>query len=147
MARKRKPSKGAQVAAALPSWEGTPFHPHAKTKGAGCDCKGLLWGVADELGFSEAGSEYARALDYNLSKRNGVPSARLREGFSSLFDPVQDMKPGDILLCNWGGQPGHIAIFDGERAWSSLPGSGVKSRTLRSLFHKFPLDSVWRWRD
>jgi cell wall-associated NlpC family hydrolase len=134
------------VAAALPSWEKTPFHPQARIKGAGCDCKGLLWGVADELGFPEAQSEYARAIDYSLSKRNGVPSDRLKEGFAALFDPVTDMQAGDILLCKWDGKVGHIAIFDGTRAWSALPGAGVRPRSLAALLHRFPLDSIWRWR-
>jgi cell wall-associated NlpC family hydrolase len=139
--------RGDLVAAALPSWDRTPFQPHQRCKGAGCDCKGLLWGVASELGFPEAESEYAKALDYNLSKRSGVPSVRLKEGFAALFDPAQDMRAGDVLLCKWDGHAGHIAIFDGARVWSSLPGLGVRSRTLRSLFHKFPLDSIWRWRE
>jgi cell wall-associated NlpC family hydrolase len=140
-------ARGDLVAVAVKGWERTPFHPHAKAKGAGCDCKGLLWGVAEELGFPEAQSEYANALDYNLSKRDGVPAERLREGFSKLFRRVKKMRPGDILLCNWDGKPGHIAIYEGnERAWSSLPDSGVRSRPLRVLFHRFPLDSVWRWK-
>lgn len=141
------PSRGELVAQALPSWDRTPFHPHAKAKGAGCDCKGLLWGVAEELGFPEAQSEYAQALDYNLSKREGVPADRLREGFSKLFRRVKKPRPGDILLCDWGGKPGHIAIYAGDgRAWSSLPGSGVRCRRLEVLHHKFPLDSIWRWK-
>lgn len=142
----RKKDRGKLVAKALPSWEKTPFHPQAKLKGIGCDCKGLLWGVAEELKFPEAQSEYAKAIDYSLSRRNGVPSVRLKEGFAALFDPVADMKAGDILLLEWDGEAGHIAIFDGNRAWSSLPGSGVRSRSLPALFHKFPLDSIWRWR-
>jgi hypothetical protein len=140
-------TRGELVAAALPSWDKTPFEDHQRCKGAGTDCKGLLWGIATELNFPEAQSEYATTTDYNLRKRDGVPWRRLKEGFAALFDQVSDMKPGDILLCLLGDGPGHIAIFDGARAWSSLPGSGVRSRTLRSLFHKFPLDSVWRWRD
>jgi hypothetical protein len=146
VARKRKPTRGEQVAFAVQFWDKTPFHPQAKAKGAGCDCKGLLWGVTDELGFPEAQSEYAQAIDYSLSRRDGIPSARLKEGFSALFDLVDDMRAGDVLLCKWDGHAGHIAIFDGERAWSALPGSGVRSRSLDVLFHKFPLDSIWRWR-
>jgi hypothetical protein len=104
--RKKKPNRGQLVAAALPAWEKTPFHPQARVKGAGCDCKGLLWGVADELGFPEAQSEYAKAIDYSLTKRDGVPSARLKEGFAALFDPVTDMQAGDILLLQVGRSSG-----------------------------------------
>jgi cell wall-associated NlpC family hydrolase len=147
VARKKKPTRGEQVAFAVQFWDKTPFADHQRCKGAGCDCKGLLWGVTDELGFPEAQSEYAKAVDYSLRRRDGLPSDRLKQGFAELFDQVRDMRAGDVLLCKWDGQPGHIAIFDGERAWSSLPGSGVRSRSLSVLFHKFPLDSIWRWRD
>ena len=140
-------ARGDLVAAELPKWDRTPFHPHAKARGVGCDCKGLLWGVTEELGFPEAQSEYARALDYNLLKRDGVPAERLRDGFSKLFRQVKTPMPGDILLCSWDGKPGHIAIYAGDdRAWSSLPTSGVRQRPLRVLFHYFPLDSIWRWK-
>lgn len=142
-------SKGARVADILPSWEGTPFHPHARVKGAGVDCKGLPWAIADELGFKEAQSEYAQALDYDLTRADGIPSARLREGFEKLFKRVEleDRKPGDLLLCKWNGKPAHIAILGhNDRAYNALPEHGVKPRTLRALFHVFPLDSVWRWR-
>jgi cell wall-associated NlpC family hydrolase len=139
--------RGAKFADHLASWDGTPFHEHANLKGVGCDCKGMLWGAADELGFPEAHSEYAQALDYSLTRRDGVSAARLREGFAALFDRVDDMQRGDILLCKWGGRPGHIAVYDGDgRAWSALPSSGVRRRSLRALTHKFPIDSVWRWR-
>lgn len=137
------------VVQALPAWEGTKFHPHAKARGAGCDCKGLLWGVAEELGFPEAQSGYATTIDYSLAKRDGIPAATLKEGIASLFDRVaEDIRAGDILLCKWGGHPGHIAIADGAgRAWSALPAGGVRRRELCVLFHRFPLDSIWRWRE
>jgi len=140
--------RGGLVAEAVKSWQGTPFEDHQRRKHAGADCKGFFWGVTEELGFPEAQSEYAQDISYNLRKRDGIPHRRLKEGLAALFDPVSgEWKPGDILLCKHGGYPAHIALWDGERVWSSLPGVGVKSRTLRSLFHKFPLDSVWRWRD
>lgn len=141
-------SRAQRLADALSEWEGTPFHEHARLKGVGTDCKGMLWGACDELDFPEAKSEYATTLDYHLTQRNGVPSARLKEGFAALFDPVSgDWKRGDILLCKWGGQAAHIAVFDGEeRAWSALPASGVRRRKISVLFHHYPLDSVWRLR-
>lgn len=108
----------------------------------------MLWGAASELGFPEAGSEYATTTSYSLTKRHGVPSDRLVEGFSALFDRVEDMERGDILLLKWSGSVAHIAVFAGDgRAWSSLPGSGVRCRRLEVLLAKFPLHSVWRWRD
>ena len=136
------------VADALPGWKDTPYADHQRCKGAGADCKGFFWGVTDELGFAEAQSDYARDQGYNLRKRRGIPSERLVEGFTALFDPVSDeWKRGDILLCKVGPMPGHIAIWDGERAWSALPGHGVRPRSINALTHKFPLHSVWRFRE
>ena len=40
------------------SWLGTPFHAQGRAKGIGCDCLGLLMGIAREL---------------NLKSKNGLP--------------------------------------------------------------------------
>jgi cell wall-associated NlpC family hydrolase len=143
-------TRGEMVAQALPGWKGTPFHDRARAKGKGCDCKGLLWGVADELGFPEAQSPYARHTDYSLTKRHGIPSDELLEGFTALFDRVDEVRPGDILLLKLGRTPGHIAICSGEgKAYHAQisPNAYVKEASLRSLLKMFPLHSVWRWRD
>lgn len=140
-------TRGELLAAELPNWEGTPFHPHARAKGAGVDCKGLLWGACAELGFPEAESEYARFISYSLNKSKGIPASHLFEGFKALFDPADGSQPGDILLCNVGKAPGHIAIANGQgRAWNSIPGSGVRLRKTETVFRKFPLHSAWRLR-
>lgn len=136
-------SLGDRVAAEARTWIGTPFHWQASLEGSGCDCKGLLWGIARELNRPEAASIYANMADYGPR----FDGKLLKEGIAALFNPAVGMKPGDVLLCKWNGQPGHIAIYVGnERAVSAVPGAGVKERPLRALFHKFPLDSVWRWR-
>jgi cell wall-associated NlpC family hydrolase len=148
MPRKKK-TRGQLVADALPGWEGTPFLDQACVKGRGVDCKGLLWGVASELGFPEAQSEYAKDVGYSLRRAGGVPSNRLLEGFAALFDKVDEPEPGDILLLKIGGKPGHIAIYHGDgRAYHAqiAPNSHVKKATLRSLFFFYPLHSIWRWR-
>jgi hypothetical protein len=143
-------TRGEMVAQALPGWKGTPFHPVARIKGKGCDCKGLLWGIADELGFPEAQSDYARRTGYSLTTKRGIPSDELVEGFKSLFDPADDFAPGNVLLLKIGGDPKHIAICSTEgRAYHAQidPNPYVKEASLRSLLKMFPLHSIWRWRD
>jgi hypothetical protein len=148
MPRKAKTSRGDKLADQIAKWDQTPFHPHARLRGIGADCKGSLWGACDELGFPEAKSEYATTLDYNLTRANGIPTDKLREGFAALFDRVTDEKRGDILLCKHGGVPAHIAVDAGNgRAWSALPASGMRCRKQSTLFHHFPLDSRWRLRE
>jgi cell wall-associated NlpC family hydrolase len=145
-------TRGELVAAEAREWLGTPFRWQQSQKGVGCDCKGLLWGVARELGFPEAESLYAKVADYSPTRP--VPSALLKEGFAELFDPVTDeWQPGDILLLKIAGPKGptnHIAIVsdDTARAIHAQIGSRdwVKETRLRALLTVCPVDSVWRWR-
>jgi hypothetical protein len=65
---------------------GTPFVPQQAVKGKGCDCKGLIWGAARELGFPEADTPYAQFVHYDLGRRDGIPSALLKQGMAALFD-------------------------------------------------------------
>lgn len=144
--------RGEQFLAEVREWIGTPFHPQAAAKGKGCDCKGLLWGAARQLGFPEADTPYACFIAYDLTTRKGVPAALLKEGMGNVFDRADEMQPGDILLCLWGGEPGHLAVYSGnDRAIHAhtpviTPRGKVKENALRSLFYFYPLDSVWRWK-
>lgn len=140
-------SRGALVASEAREWLGTPFRWQASQKQVGCDCKGLLWGVARELGFPEAESLYAKVADYSPTRP--VPSALLKEGFASIFDPVDDIQLGDVLLVRIGNRPCHIAIVSDEgRAIHAQigPKDWVKETRLEALLKLFPLDSAWRWR-
>lgn len=147
--------RGEQFLAEVREWIGTPFHEQAAAKGAGCDCKGLLWGAAREIGFPEANTPYAEFIGYDLWKRGGVPSDLLKEGMAALFDqvPFEKRKPGDIFLCRMRrGSVGHLAVYAGRdraiHAHTPLVTASpkVKENALRALFFYYPLDSVWRWK-
>lgn len=128
-------------------WIDTPFKWGQSVKGRGCDCKGLIAGVARELGRSEGDSVYARLANYRADRP--VPSDTMMEAMAALFDRTEAMEPGDVLVMNHAGRPSHMAIFVGNgRAVHAYPGIGakVRSRQLAVLFHKFPLHSIWRWR-
>lgn len=140
-------SFGALVAAEALDWIDTPFRWGQSQKGVGCDCKGLVAGVARELGRPEAASFYAALADYRVDRP--VPALVLLEGMSALFDLVDGMEPGDVLLLKHGGRPGHLAIHVGNgRVVHAYPAhhARVRERDLEVLFHKFELHSVWRWR-
>jgi cell wall-associated NlpC family hydrolase len=133
-----------RIAAEAVEWVGTPFVWGQSVKQVGCDCKGLVAGVFRELGRPEADSFYATFSHYRADRP--VPSTLLVEGFESLFDRVNDVKPGRILLLNHAGHPGHMAIaVSEERAVHAFPGrrSEVSERDLAVLFHKFPPHSIW----
>ena len=138
---------GDRVVAEARKWVGTPFHDQASLKGVGCDCKGLVWGVARELGRKEANTPYAQFIHYDLKRKGGVPGKLLREGMAALFDRAEEIKPGDILLLAHDGDPIHLAIATDEGFAIHASGKrGVKERSLVAVCHKYQIDSVWRWR-
>lgn len=144
-------TKDDLVALEVEKWDRTPFNPQQCCRGAGVDCKMLPAGIARDLGFPEAKSVYALTTSYNLKARNGLPSSYLLEGFEALFDRVDEIRPGRLLLMKWRGRPAHIAIASRNegRAWHAQiePNAFVKEASIRSLFKLFPLHSVWAWRD
>lgn len=144
-------SKDALVARQVELWARTPFDPAQCCRGAGVDCKMLPAGVARDLGFPEANSVYALTRDYDLTKKNGLPTRVLLEGMNALFDRVADIRPGRLLLLRWRGTPAHLAIASRREgfAWHAQiePNAFVKEASLRSLLKVFPLHSVWAWRD
>lgn len=139
--------RGDLVAACAETWIGVPFHWQGRVR-AGCDCKGLVAGVAAELDFPEARSLEALAGDYGLK----VPAARLRAGLALLFDRVAaaGRRPGDVLLVLLDARPQHLAIaapLDGRpaRAIEAMPGSAAKVRPATWPDHR--VHSAWRWRE
>lgn len=137
------------VAAEAVTWKGTPFHWGQSVKGVGCDCKGLVQGVARELGFPEAETFYANVADYRPDKP--VPVALLKEGMAAVFDRADDIQPGDVLLLKVRGKAQHLAIAISETRAVHGRGNGdkewVAENRIASLLKACPLDSIWRWRD
>lgn len=136
---------GDQIAAEAETWVGTPFKWQGRVK-AGCDCKGLVAGVASACGRPEGESLYGTAGDYGFK----VDTRRLQAGLAALFDKAADIRPGDVLLLKVDGKPQHLAI--------AAPTEGKPTRTIQAL-HDGPqkvmpvrvtrdmVHSIWRWRD
>lgn len=137
---------GHLIAQEAEQWIGTPFHWQGRVKGIGCDCKGLVAGVAAACGRDEADSIEALAGDYG----DRVPVDRLKAGLARMFDRVSERQAGDVLLLRVGGKAQHLAI--------AAPTEGKPSRTIQAL-HSGPhaviavrvpsemIDSIWRWRN
>lgn len=98
---------GARIWAEAQQWIGTPFRWQGRIKGVGCDCKGLLAGVAAACGRSEAGSVEALAGDYREGR---FAPARLRAGLDRLFEPVAVPVLGGPILLIMAGAAQHLAI-------------------------------------
>jgi hypothetical protein len=137
---------GAQIASTAEAWIDTPFHWQASVKGVGCDCKGLVAGVARDAGRAEAVSFEALVSDYPESGFG----PQLISGLARLFDRVREREAGDILLINLNGKPVHLAIAaplagDPHRAIEALPVGAMRVRPVTILPHR--IHSIWRWRD
>lgn len=132
------------IAECAESWIGVPFKWQGRVR-AGCDCKGLVAGVAAECGRPEAASLEALAGDYDAI----VDERRLRMGLARLFDRVTERQPGDVLLVRYGGKAQHLAI--------AAPRPGKPTRVIEAMatgpmavrpFRRADaeVDSIWRWR-
>ncbi len=134
----------ADVVREAREWLGTPFHWQASVKGAGCDCKGLVSGVARELGLPEAQSLYAGIGDYSEK----VPLTLLRRGLAATLLAVDEPMPGDVLLLKASGKPQHLGIFTGDEVihcWGRGTIRAVVAHPAKVAFRAWPVDSVWRF--
>lgn len=136
---------GEAIAAEALSWVGTPFLWQGRVKGRGCDCKGLVAGVAAVCERPEAASVEALAGDYNRI----VDAQRLRAGLARLFDraAADHLAPGDVLLLRVAHKPQHLGIVVSTSTMVHCYGAGPFPRVMETVIPRAKLDSVWRWRD
>lgn len=82
---------------------GTPFHHIGRQKGLGVDCIGLVSGVAIELGITHH--------DLKAYSRQPDGETLLREFAKCLLPiPIEEAKPGDVLVFKFGRHPTHAGI-------------------------------------
>lgn len=125
-------------------WIGTPFRWQQAAKGKGCDCKGLISGVALALGRPEARSVYAlMSAEY----RRRVDPALLRRGLSELFDEVAEMEPGDVLLMRVADKPQHLGLYAGQGRMIHTYAKGPRRVIEVPLDPAWPVVGIFRWRD
>lgn len=126
-------------------WLGTPFKWEASVKGVGCDCRGLLTGIARDCGRAEANEIEALVVGYSRK----IDEAELLAGLDRLFDRVSEMEPGDIIAFRIRGKVQHLAICSEPgrmiHAYSGDPACVVEV-PLRSFWQR-RIAGVWRWRD
>lgn len=91
---------------------GTPFRHQGRTPGKALDCAGLVCHVADVIGV-----EYSDQQGYGRRPSNGLLESALDAQASLDRVEISDMKPGDVLLMKFSGDPQHLAIYAG---WSDV---------------------------
>lgn len=138
---------GEDVVAEAREWVGTPFHWQASLKKIGCDCKGLVVGIARELKLPEGQGEFAKlASDYG----DRVPVALLKKGLRATLEPVAgEPEPGDVMLLLVSGRAQHLAIFTGSEiihCWGRGTVQSVLAHPWNAAAQRlWPVDSVWRF--
>jgi NlpC/P60 family putative phage cell wall peptidase len=86
-----------RVVTAAMSWLGTPYKHQHSTKGAGCDCLGLIRGVYREV----VGDEPFPAPAYSPSWGEGVAGQdALMDAARTALDStdISDLTPGNVLI-------------------------------------------------
>lgn len=102
---------GVEIVQAARHWIGTPYHHQAATRGAGCDCLGLVRGLWRELVGPEPFRVPAYTPDWSEPEGEEVLwiAARgvLRE------KPLAEAAPGDVVLFRMreGGVAKHLGVL------------------------------------
>ncbi|MGB1539877.1 MAG: hypothetical protein ACPG80_02870 [Rickettsiales bacterium] len=146
----QKQMEGAQIVAAARRWVGTHFHHQGRIKAhgkepGGCDCLGLLVGVAEELALLAKDGKGILA-QFDERDYGHIPNgAHLKVQLDALLNPValEAMQPGDILLMRFDASPQHLAIVS-DYAYGGLGIIHALASARKVVEHG--LDAHWRKR-
>lgn len=103
----------AKIVIEARGWVGTPFAHQAATRGAGCDCVGLIRGVAQAVGISPVtADEWSYIGAYGRLPRPDAMGAQMRR----FLAPIKGAAlPGDIAWIAWKkGLPMHLALIGSD---------------------------------
>ena len=87
-------------------WLGTRWQHQARLKNVGCDCAGLVIGVARECGV--------KGIEFDVNGYDRKPSGNELHSHCSTHMatvPLADMKPADVVLMRFETEPQHLAIL------------------------------------
>lgn len=114
-------------------WLGTPYRHQARCKGHGCDCLGLILGIAET-----AGHQVPAVPAYSMDWSEPQGDERLWQAANAVLQPVDptQAKRGDILLFRMrrGAVAKHLGVlsYDGteRRFIHAYAGHGVVESRL-----------------
>lgn len=104
------------IIAAARGWLGTPYRHQASTRGAGCDCLGLLRGVWRELN----GPEPVTLPPYRADMRDRMNAGALKGAADAWLLPGGDVpEAGDVILFRLYANlpPKHCGIMTGRETF------------------------------
>jgi hypothetical protein len=155
-----------RIVAAARGWVGTRFHHQGRLKKTdrhrgGCDCLGLLVGVAHELEFKvNMGGQTRSLASFDTTNYTHTPNGEaLREGLAQVLEeiPLALLAPGDIAMFEIDRNPQHLAIisdYSSENYSGSLCAPRNRSHGLGMIHAYAParavvehqFDETWRER-
>lgn len=138
----------ALVLAAARGWLGTPYRHQGSTRGAGCDCLGLLRGVWREVYGQEPQVPPPYSPDWDEIAARDV----LRRAAERHLEPRvgRDVEVGDVLLFRMrrGAVAKHLGILselgDAPRFIHAYSGHGVVENSLSEPWVR-RIDGVFGW--
>ena len=130
----------AAIVAEAREWIGTPFAHGQMLKLVGCDCIGLVAGVAAELGLPEASRWRG---DTRFKGYGPTPDpVKLLAACAEYLDeiPVSRARLGDVLQYTFAKEPMHFAILSRDDPWYVIHGyqraKGVVENGAQATFWK-----------
>lgn len=116
--------KSTNIVKTARNWVGTPFRHQGRAKRSqkrrgGCDCLGLLVGVAAELELTTAKPPIRPLTAFDETDYGHVPDGRrLEAALDSLLTKIAlgELAPGDVLLMRLDKAPQHVGIVSDYHA-------------------------------
>jgi hypothetical protein len=102
-----------KIAQSARAWVGTPFRYQGRIKAVGCDCLGLVMGLAAEMNLLARND--IPITDYDITSYSTDPdtnsmSAKLDE----LLWPCQKPIAGAVVVLEFAGNPQHLGVVGPE---------------------------------
>ncbi|MBM1688545.1 NlpC/P60 family protein [Sulfitobacter geojensis] len=132
---------GAQVVTAARGWIGTPYVHQSSTRGAGCDCLGLLRGVWRELRGAEPEGIPAYSMDW--SEPQGDERLWAAAARHLIAKERKNEAAGDVVLFRMRDQG--VAKHLGVQARVGVQASFIHAYTGHGVVES-PLSTPWRRR-
>ena len=141
---------GEHILKAARDWLGTPYLHQGSTRGAGCDCLGLLRGVWREVLGAEPEIAPPYSSDWDEVGTRDVLRAAAARHLSEI--DADTANPGDVLLFRMrrGSVAKHLGLLsatgDAPRFIHAYSGHGVVESSL-SLPWRRRIEGVFAWPD
>ena len=119
------------------TWIGTPYRHQAATRGAGCDCLGLLRGLWRELYGAEPELLPAYTPDWDEVAQADVLMAAARRHLEP--QEVSEIEPGDVVLFRMRSDAvaKHLGIVSGPASFiHAYAGHGVIENALSAPWRR-----------